>query len=63
MVAELKQLHRHYQANTVRTRNVLSTFYLGCAVIASNTLTVTGDEIRRAIKELRTNRYAFDLTT
>jgi hypothetical protein len=62
-VAELKQLHRHYQANTVRTRNVLSTFYLGCAVIASNAITVTSDEIRRAIKELRTNRYAFDLTT
>jgi len=32
-VAELKKLHRQYQANTVKTRNVLSTFYLGSRVL------------------------------
>jgi len=28
-VAESKNLHRHYQAKIIRTRNILSTFYLG----------------------------------
>ena len=32
-IAELKKLHRQYQANTIKTRNVLSTFYLGCRVL------------------------------
>lgn len=32
-VAEAKQLHRRFQANTVRTRKVLSTFFLGCRVL------------------------------
>lgn len=30
-VAEIKNVHRQYQANTVKTRNILSTFYLGGA--------------------------------
>jgi len=33
IVAEMKQLHRHFQANTVKTHKVLSTFYLGCRVL------------------------------
>jgi len=28
-IAELKNMHRQYQANTIKTRNVLSSFYLG----------------------------------
>ena len=32
-VAELKNVHRQYQANTIKKRNVLSTFYLGCCVL------------------------------
>lgn len=61
-VAEMKQLHRRYQANTIRTRNVLSTFYLGCEVIASNTVKMTYKDFRQAIQLLRENRYAFDLS-
>ena len=33
LVAEMKQLHHRFQANTVRTHKVLSTFYLGCRVL------------------------------
>jgi hypothetical protein len=32
-IAELKQWHRNYQANTVKTEKVLSTFFLGLEVI------------------------------
>jgi len=32
-IAELKNVHRQYQANTIKTRTVLSTFYLGCRVL------------------------------
>lgn len=32
-VAEAKRLHRRFQANTVSTRKVLSTFFLGCRVL------------------------------
>ena len=32
-IAELKCWHRHYQANTVTTEKVLSTFFLGLEVI------------------------------
>ena len=32
-VAEKRNLHRHFQSNTVKTRRVLSLFYLGCQVI------------------------------
>lgn len=32
-IAELKNMQRQYQANTIKTRNVLSTFYLGIRVL------------------------------
>ena len=35
IMAEECELHRHYQANTVRTRRVLSFFVLGGFVLAS----------------------------
>lgn len=33
IVAEMKQLHWRFQANTVKTHKVLSSFYLGCRVL------------------------------
>lgn len=57
-VAELKGLHRKYQANTIRTRNVLSTFYLGCEIIASAWVTMTTTEFRHALRVLREERFA-----
>jgi hypothetical protein len=32
-VAELKNVHRQYQANTIKSCNILSIFYLGCLVL------------------------------
>ena len=32
-IAEQKKIHRRYQANTIKTGAVLSTFYLGCRVL------------------------------
>ena len=52
-VAELKQWHRHYQANTVRTEKVLSTFFLGLEVIKRRADNFLRQEFRQAIKQLR----------
>jgi len=56
--AEVKGLHRQYQANTVRSRNVLSTFYLGLEVIATMSARLTTVEFRSVMLALRENRYA-----
>jgi hypothetical protein len=60
-VAEMKEIHRRYQANTIRNRNVLSTFYLGLKVIASIPINMTFNDFRQAIKTLRENRYVSGL--
>ena len=60
-VAELKGIHRQYQANTIRTRNVLSTFYLGCEVIESARETMTLIDFRQALRALRIDRFAYAL--
>ena len=52
-IAELKQWHRHYQANTVRTEKVLSTFFLGLEVIKRRADNFLRQEFRQAIKQLR----------
>jgi Transposase DDE domain. len=57
-VAELKGLHRQFQANTIRTRNVLSTFYLGCEVISSAWIKMTSTDYRDALRVLRVDRFA-----
>jgi hypothetical protein len=57
-VAELKGLHRHFQANTIRTRNVLSTFYLGCEIISSAWIKMTLADYRDALRVLREDRLA-----
>jgi hypothetical protein len=47
-VAEQLNLHRHYQANTVRNRRVLSLFYLGSQILRTNDLRI----VNRAIREM-----------
>lgn len=60
-VAEMKMIHRRYQANTIKNRNVLSTFYLGLEVISSMSVVMTRDDFLQAIRTLRENRYAAGL--
>lgn len=57
-VAELTNLHRRYQANTIRNRNVLSTVNLGCQVLASPDIVMTGADFTRALQLLHEDRYA-----
>lgn len=52
-VAELKQWHRHYQANTVRCHKVLSTFYLGLEVIKQAVANFQIAEWREAVLHVR----------
>ena len=52
-IAELKHWHRHYQANTVTTEKVLSTFFLGLAVIKQSADNFMKQEFTEAIKQLR----------
>lgn len=60
-VVEMKGLHRRYQANTIRDRSVLSTFYLGLEVIASMPVPLTRKDFLQAIRTLKVNRYAVSL--
>lgn len=52
-VAEIKQIHRHYQANTIKTRHVLSTFYLGCQVVKNTTIEFRRQDYQQAVAALR----------
>ena len=52
-VAELKHWHCHYQANTVKTEKVLSTFFLGLEVIKRGVENFLKSEFNEAIKRLR----------
>lgn len=52
-VAELRNLHRQYQANTVKTRCVLSTFYLGCRVLSKQVLVIRREDFKQALCALR----------
>ncbi len=52
-VAELKNVHRQYQANTVKTRNVLSTFYLGCRVLTKQAIKMRRADFKNALTALQ----------
>jgi hypothetical protein len=54
-VAELKQWHRHYQANTVKTEKVLSTFFLGLEVIKRGVDNFMKQDYIGAVKQMRLN--------
>lgn len=52
-VAELKQWQYRYQANTTKTQNILSTFFLGCQVFRKPVATIRKPDYINAIKALR----------
>ena len=52
-IAELKHWHRHYQANTVKTEKVLSTFFLGLEVIKRGADNFIKQDFIEAIKQFR----------
>jgi len=52
-VAELKNVHRQYQANTIKNRNVLSTFYLGCRVLNKQAFEIKLKDFKDALAALR----------
>jgi len=52
-VAELKQWQYRYQANTTKTRNVLSTFFLGCQVFRKSPMGFLKHEYGEAIEAMR----------
>lgn len=52
-VAQLQQWHRSYQANTVRSHRVLSTFYLGLEVIRRTGADFQRNYLHGALRLLR----------
>jgi hypothetical protein len=52
-IAEFKQWHRYYQANTVKTEKVLSTFFLGLEVIKRGADVFLKQDFMDAIRQLR----------
>jgi len=52
-IAGLKQWHRHYQANTVKTEKVLSTFFLGLEVIKRGADDFLKSEFIEAMRQLQ----------
>ncbi|MDY6867568.1 MAG: IS4 family transposase, partial [Chloroflexota bacterium] len=52
-LAEMKNRHRRYQANTVKSRNVLSLFYLGCRVLYKRGLDFRETDFKQALRALR----------
>jgi hypothetical protein len=54
-LAEEKQLHYQYQANTVKTQRVLSLFYLGCLLILQGQAQFTQRECLHAIKLIQSD--------
>jgi peptidoglycan/LPS O-acetylase OafA/YrhL len=51
---EQQQLHRHYQANTIRTRRILSFFVLGTLAAATNAHPPTPAQLSTALAAART---------
>jgi len=49
-LAEEKQWHYHYQANTVKKHRVLSLFYLGCLLVVQGQFNFTQHELQQAIQ-------------
>lgn len=53
-VAEQRKVNFRYQANTIRTRRVLSFIFLGLRILAREPLTIGDGDIERARKDLMT---------
>lgn len=52
-VAELKNMQRQYQANTVKTRNILSTFYLGSRILNNQRIDFKLEDFKNALSALQ----------
>jgi len=52
-VAELKQWQYRYQANTIKTENILSTFFLGCQIFRKSAIDFRKSDYNQAIKAMR----------
>ena len=52
-IVELKQWQYRYQANTTKSRKVLSTFFLGCRVFCQSAVMFTKDDYTEAIHAMR----------
>jgi hypothetical protein len=58
MFIELKQWHRQYQSSSIKTRRVLSTFFIGCQVAKENELKLEKQEYEMALLQVRINALA-----
>lgn len=52
-VTEIKQQHRHYQANSIKTKNILSVFFLGGRVLQKHGATLRKHDYNKAMTALR----------
>jgi hypothetical protein len=52
LVAKMTNQHRHYQANTVKIKNVLSVNFIGLRVASDERFVMTQDDIIKALEQL-----------
>ncbi len=55
---ELKQWHRQYQSSSIKTRRVLSTFFIGCQVAKEDKFKFEKQEYDTALLQVRYNALA-----
>jgi len=59
LIAKQQKLHVGYQANTVKHRNVLSTFFIGYYFLKQTAFKLTKDQLDRALKTIRKNAQCY----
>jgi hypothetical protein len=52
-IAEMKNIHRQFQANTIKKRSVLSLFFLGCRVINKQAIQCYREDYHKALFKLQ----------
>jgi hypothetical protein len=58
IVAKMKNIHRQYQANTVRSSNVLSNFVIGWQLLEENKIRISPAELDRAVSLISEGQFA-----
>jgi hypothetical protein len=58
IAAKNRKIHYHYQANTIRHRNVLSLFMIGWQVLEEGRILFAQQEIKQALSQLQEAQYA-----
>jgi len=53
MVAVIKNIYRQYQANSIKSRNVLSIFFLGCRVMKKQVVQCYREDYHKALFALQ----------